>query len=113
MKYDLTRPCDLCPFRNDDNRLTVPVQRMRGMLSGEFCCHKTGETNDETGSIEPQPESQHCAGALIMLEKMGKQHQMMRIAERLGMYDPSRLDMDAPVFGSFAEVCEADEEQPA
>ena len=106
MKYDLTRPCDLCPFRNDDKRLTVATKTMRGMLSGEFCCHKTGEVNEETGSIEPTADSQHCAGALIMLEKMNQPHQMMRICERLGIYDRTKLDMDSPVFGGFDEVKE-------
>jgi hypothetical protein len=104
MKYDLEKPCNLCPFRNDDKRLHVATETLRGMASGEFCCHKTGESNDETDSIEPTPNSQHCAGALIMLEKMGAPHQMMRICERLGMYDRTKLDMSAPVFGSFSEV---------
>ena len=35
-------------------------------------------------------------------------HQMMRICERLGLYDRTKLNMDAPVFGSLAEVRRAD-----
>lgn len=107
MKYDLTKPCDLCPFRNDQGRLYVHPQTLEGMASGEFCCHKTGVTveDDEGGSqIEPTANSQHCAGALIFLEKIGQPHQMMRICERLGMYDARKLDMDAPVFSSFEDV---------
>lgn len=108
MKYDLTKPCDLCPFRNDEKRLHVPPVRLAEFARGEFCCHRTGETNEETGGIEPTDKSQHCAGLLIMLEKMEQPHQMMRICERLGFYDASKLDMDAPVFGSFAEVRRAE-----
>ncbi len=112
MKYNLKRPCDLCPFRNDSKRLYVRPERLAEMASGEFCCHKTGETNDETGSIEPTKDSQHCAGLLIMLEKMERPHQMMRICERLGLYDRSVLDMDSPVFESFEEVEDQEEFHP-
>lgn len=108
MKYDLTKPCDLCPFRNDDKRLYVHPEVLMGMASGEFCCHRTGEVDEETGDIEPTAKSQHCAGALIMLEKMEQPHQMMRICERLRLYDRTKLDMNAPVFGSFDEVEEAE-----
>lgn len=107
MKYDLRKPCDLCPFRNDEKRLWVAESTLRGMASGEFCCHKTGVESEDGSAIVPTEKSQHCAGALIMLEKMNQPHQMMRICERLGMYDRSKLDMTAPVFGSFAEVRKA------
>lgn len=104
MKYDLRKPCDLCPFRNDEKRLYVHPETLEGMASGEFCCHKTGEVDEETGDIEPTEESQHCAGALIFNEKRGQPHQMARICERLRMFDPSKLDMGAPVFADIDEV---------
>jgi hypothetical protein len=106
MKYDLATPCNLCPFRNDAKRLPVHPSVLAGMASGEFCCHKTGVANDETGEIEPTDESQHCAGALIFLEKIEQPHQMMRICERLGLYDRTKLKMDAPVI----ELPEEEEE---
>lgn len=115
MNYNKTTPCDLCPFRNDAGRLTVSAARMAEMASGEFACHKTTELQDnEDGGSEftPHEKSQHCAGALIFLEHLGKPHQMMRICERLGMYDASKLDMNAPVFTSFAEVNAADRKKP-
>jgi len=49
----------------------------------------------------------HCAGALILLEKLEQPSQMMRIAERLRMYDARQLDMDAPVFESFEDMVKA------
>jgi hypothetical protein len=107
MKYDLTQPCDLCPFRNDEKRLWVHPSTLKGMASGEFCCHKTGvtqENEDGCSEIIPTENSQHCAGALIFLEHIEQPHQMMRICERLGMYDRRKLNMDAPVFQSFAQV---------
>jgi hypothetical protein len=111
MKYTMTTPCSLCPFRNDQKRLTVPAARLADFTIGEFPCHQTAESKeDEEGFSEfvATEDSQHCAGALIMLEKMEAPHQMMRIAERLGLYDRTKLDMDAPVFGDFAEVRAAD-----
>ncbi len=104
MRYDLRKPCDLCPFRNDHKRLYVPVERMLDMASGEFCCHKTAAHNDETSEYEPDENSQHCAGALIFLENIGRPHQMMRIAERLGFYNHTKLDMNSPVFKSIDEA---------
>lgn len=107
MKYDLTTPCGLCPFRNDGKRLRVAPERVLEMAAGEFCCHKTTEIDDETGEFPPKPDSQHCAGALIFLEHLEQPHQMMRICERLGMYDASKLNMDAPVFQSIEELEDA------
>lgn len=104
MRYDLTKPCDLCPFRNDEGQLYVHPSRLEGMASGEFCCHRTGEYDDETGNIEPTPKSQHCAGALIFNEHREEPHQMMRICERIGRYDRTKLDMKSPVFRSMKEV---------
>jgi pSer/pThr/pTyr-binding forkhead associated (FHA) protein len=41
---------------------------------------------------------QHCAGATILLERLNRPNQMMRWMERLGGYDRTKLDMDAPVY---------------
>ncbi len=108
MKYELTQPCALCPFRNDDKSLTVHPQRLKEFASGEFACHKTTELieaddDGEGGGYTPTPESQHCAGLLIMLEHMQQPHQMMRIAERLGCYDAGKLKMKSPVYRSLRE----------
>lgn len=76
---------------------------------GEFYCHQTtiGAPEDEEnfgGEMRAGPSTMVCAGSLILMEKSGTPNQMMRIAERLGVYDPSRLDMDAPVHGSWIEM---------
>lgn len=100
MKYTLSSPCDQCPFLA---RMAhgFSIERLEQFARGEFHCHKTGEftePNIDGGSeARPLPESLHCAGALIYLERQGRSHQMMRIAERLGLYDRSKLNMDAPV----------------
>lgn len=75
-------------------------RRLKEFAQGEFPCHKTADLNDdeEGGSqYEAGKKSVHCAGALIFLEKRNAPHQMMRIAERLGMYNYTKLDMSAKV----------------
>lgn len=111
--YSLVRPCAKCPFRND-----IPAylreDRVReiedSLERSEFPCHETTEHDDE-GEPMVRGDESHCAGALILLEKIGRPSQMMRIAERLGMYDASKLDMSAPVFDDFDEMAEAQPEE--
>ena len=92
MKYTMTNPCDQCPFLVDSG---FKLRALKAHASGEFACHKRCEIKN--GVFEPDDDSPHCAGALIFLEKRNQPHQMMRICERLGMYDASKLNMDAPV----------------
>jgi hypothetical protein len=113
MKYEMTKPCDLCPFRNDDRRLHVDPDRLREFARGEFVCHKTAEyAEDEEGGgggyVDNGRTSQHCAGALIFHEHMEAPHMWMLIYRRAGLYRPDRLDMNAPVFRSWREVYAAE-----
>lgn len=121
MKYDLHRPCPECPFRSDIEpflRADRAEEIVEFLARSEFPCHKTtvDATDDEgnPGRIDT-PDSQHCAGALIMLEKANRPSQMMRICERLRgengepMYDASKLDMEAPVYDSPEEFVQAHE----
>lgn len=109
--YRLRKPCPNCPFRSDiDKYLRFErVQEIANSLYGgaEFPCHETTEHYDdpETGAMEriATERSAFCAGALITMEKEGHANQIMRVSERLGMYDPTRLDMEAPVYGSLGE----------
>lgn len=55
------------------------------------------EDDDGFSEYQANENSLHCAGALIFNEKRGYANQMMRISERLGMYDASKLDMKARV----------------
>ncbi len=96
MNYTMTTPCDACPFLAKFKR-SFTVKQLEQHASGEFACHKTCEVDDETGNFEPQKKSVHCAGMLIYLEKRGRSTQMMRICERLGIYDRTKLDMEAKV----------------
>lgn len=116
MKFDLKRPCKSCPFRTD-----IPpfLSRRRGVeiansidgrkLQQTFPCHMTtvDDEDEDCGERHVTPNSQHCAGAMIVLEHEGAPNQMMRIAERLGLYDRSKLEMDQPVFKTLKEFVKA------
>lgn len=96
----MTTPCSQCPFLKRYAK-SYGLRKLKAFASGEFPCHQTAEVveDDEGGSsFEPTEKSQHCAGALIFNEKRDQPHQMMRICERLGMYDRTKLDMKAKVI---------------
>ncbi len=99
MKYTMTTPCPACPFLKKYKH-AFTMRRLREFTSGAFHCHKTGTTEEDGDGSEDfvaTENSEHCAGALIFCEKRNQPSQMMRIAERLGMYDRTKLNMKAPV----------------
>lgn len=97
MKFNLRTPCPQCPFLKSQGYLRPERAREIASvtLKGDktFTCHKTLHT-----------QHQHCAGALVMSEKAGRPNAMHQIAERLGLYDPSRIDMEAPIYASIEEI---------
>lgn len=106
MKYDRTKPCKTCPFRASTH-FSFPEERLEEIVysSGGFACHNTTTTKNR--SVDHR-DAQACAGRLIVLERDEQPDQMMRIAERLGLYDRRKLDMEnKDVFediGSFMDA---------
>lgn len=99
MHYKMTTPCDACPFLVSMKR-GFTIHRLTEFADGAFPCHKTAESvedGDGNDEFRATPDSAACAGALIFCEKRGYASQMMRIAERIGSYDPTRLNMNALV----------------
>jgi len=102
MDYTLTSPCNECPFLKKFEK-GFTIKQLELHASGEFACHKTCELTEEDENGEggsqftPRKGSVHCAGMLIYLEKRNRSTQMMRICERLGMYDHTKLNMEAEV----------------
>jgi hypothetical protein len=96
----MNAPCADCPFLKEGGiRLTsARVREIAGnMLSphgGEFTCHKAVERG----------EKDHCGGALVFAEKNENQTQMMRIAERLRLYDFTKLKGHDRVFDTLADM---------
>lgn len=105
--FALKRPCGNCPFRSDQAPF-LDRERAKDiadalLADASFHCHKTVSYDAEDGSGEVTADSKHCAGALITMEREGFANQMMRIGERLGIYDPAALATDAPVHNSLAD----------
>lgn len=109
--FSLTAPCKDCPFRTDI-KFYLRADRVKeiceGITTGDlsFHCHKTTR-HDEYGETVPHQKEMHCAGAMIMLEHMNRPNQMMRIAERLGLYNRRNLKMDSPVYKSAQKMIRA------
>jgi len=112
MKFDMTRPCDDCPFRNDLPKGYLRSDRVREIVKSlfnqrAFPCHKTTvsretEECDDADDRVVGPDSQACAGSEIFLLKQNKSTQLGRIMERLGL--AAKLDVSAPVCGSLKEM---------
>lgn len=121
-QFRLTRPCESCPFRTDKPFYLAPgrAREIADALEDDqtFHCHKTidyGREDDVDDEWDddgedrlrvPGEQEAHCAGALIVLEKMDRPNQMMRIFERIGGYDRTKLDMNAPVPDTLDEWVE-------
>lgn len=114
MDFDMTVPCGDCPFRKEGGiKLTKDrIRAIGGMMldsqGGTFPCHRTvdyARERADDGHRIPGPGEVHCAGALLFAEKQGKTHQMMRIMERLNLYDASKLTdaAKALVWDSLAQ----------
>ncbi len=97
MKFDQTAPCGNCPFRREGH---IPLRPARARDIAEsqlssrgatFTCHKTTVSNGDGSERVDGPKAQHCAGALIFQLKNENMTQMVRIAGRLGMFDPDKL----------------------
>lgn len=92
MQYKRRKPCKSCPFRSS-TAFTFPEERAEEIVyhNGGFACHDTTTTK---GRRADHKDAQACAGRLIVLEREEQPDQMMRIAERLGLYDRTKLDME-------------------
>lgn len=98
----LKRPCKNCPFRADVPRYLSPARyrQIGAALVDEgqgFSCHETIGCDGEGRSIVV-PESRACAGAMIWLQHQGRPNQLMQVMERMGAFDPGRLEMESPVY---------------
>lgn len=118
----MTEPCQQCPFRTDIEPYLTP-ERAREIADGlvsrqaTFACHKTvthvdpDDSDTDDDGYRVTANEQHCAGAMIVLERANKPNQMMRICERIGQYDRRKLNMAAPVFRSLAAFVAAQKER--
>lgn len=92
MKFSLKKPCVDCPFlEGSSTNCTLSEGRLEEIKHDilyndmSFTCHKTLD--------KPSREQQHCAGALAYLEVRNRPNQIMRIAERIGLYDKNKIEI--------------------
>lgn len=97
--FSLRRVCQNCPFRKDAQAIDLAEGRkeqiIEDLLSGKsttFHCHKTvyreGADNfDEEGNYRPN-DVMMCPGAMAVARKLGRDPQMIQVAERMGWIEP-------------------------
>lgn len=94
MNFDLKKPCAECPFIKS-NKYYFSKSRSKEIIKAtSFTCHKTSNLKIK----------QSCAGRMILLERENKPDQMMRVAERLNLYDRNNLEINNEnVFDTIQE----------
>lgn len=112
--FDLKSPCKDCIFWKDGRFKGLGTARRQeiadSLLSDQsFPCHKTTR-HDEDGEYYHHDKEQHCAGATLVLMHMEMPNQMMRIAGRIGAFDPDKLDWEADVYEDLDDWVAAGEE---
>lgn len=89
MKFKLNKPCSECPYTPTGLKGLLP-ERCKELWdytkNKTFACHKTTEEN--TGKYNTE---QQCVGALLVERQQGYNNNMFILAERLGIYDPSKI----------------------
>ncbi|MGN7104855.1 hypothetical protein ACTHR6_24805 [Ralstonia holmesii] len=102
--FKLHKPCKNCPFRKV-GAIELAPGRFEGIVKqlveddhSTFLCHETvhnersgGDWSDE-GEYSATGRESMCAGAMILLEKLGRPTVAMRLGRVLGEYDPARLE---------------------
>lgn len=99
MKFTRAEPCGECPFLKKFEK-GYELDTLEEFAAGAFPCHKTAELVEDDDGHAKYHIARHstaCAGALIFNEKRNVETQAMQIAFRLGLYDPTTLNMEADV----------------
>jgi hypothetical protein len=96
--FDLKTPCNECPFLKEQS-IVIERNRAKQIIdeisdNKTFPCHKTNGMKIE----------QQCAGALLYLESNHIPNQMLRMADRLGIYKPNELKGYELVFTNAKEM---------
>lgn len=109
----ITRPCTRCPFRSDVPVYLHPERRAdiieQSLVEGrEFYCHETTVYDEDSEEMTIGAGSLICAGFVKMVEAGGGSTNMMRVAERIGLYDATQVERGADVWDQdeFAVVPE-------
>lgn len=111
--FRLNKMCEDCPFRSDKS---FPLGKGRRAQIADsirdgavFHCHKTVSYDDD-GEGAIVDKSQVCAGSLRTIQEGDEPTpDIIQIAERLGLYDPERIERShPPVHKGLTEWVEND-----
>lgn len=118
-RFDMKRPCTLCPFRANEPAIRFASQEraleiaLTGLIHG-FPCHKTADYIDDD---EPDGQAgyvfgngtQHCAGYLIM--KLNEDDRFpwpgINNDDRILQHIKRNVDRTAPVFANTNDFIRA------
>ena len=121
-RYEMTRPCKHCPFRNDSSAIRFQCREraediaFTAYLFG-FPCHTSADYVEddaddaaESGYVFGQ-STQHCVGYIIMQiqESQGTPWPGINMEQELLDRLTSRVDLDAPVFPNLASFLKAND----
>lgn len=91
--FEQMTPCKSCPFRTDHPPSLRPgrTRQIEADLKADkqFVCH---------GKIR---QKVNCAGSLLMMVQLGLSNNPMRMAERLRIFDPKKLNKRVKIYPSF------------
>lgn len=78
MESFMKQPCKHCPFRNDVTPFLHPDRAVEIAYASQneyadFWCHKTTESDDESGECYATEESKLCAGFLTLRAQGGNE----------------------------------------
>ena len=124
MRFDLTAPCQNCPFRSDSTRITFAARERAEEIEEQayrsgFPCHVSADLKEDPMSGEEGfvfgAETQHCAGYILMQlhEGSGSPWPGINNDEELLETLTKKMDWTAPVFRTSNEFFEANEEERA
>lgn len=83
-------PCKMCPFKKDTMEGWLGKERAEEIIHSiykmgdGFTCHNTNDFSGEDVAVTI--DSKGCAGAAILLDKVGQHNAAMQIAYRLGYF---------------------------
>ena len=111
LNFDLTGPCKDCPFA-----MTTPLHEGifkslphyvsaadMGLLA--HTCHKTDPRTDSEDGQKYSGPLQHCGGLLTMMAKDADLLGYVQVKAQLSKkWDPKKMNLTAPVWGSFSEM---------
>lgn len=103
--FACTKPCETCPFRVHGDK---PIRHLhpdavRDYWNAQnFFCHSLYDYDNHS-----EDKRVSCAGFLKAHETEGTPSQMMRIGQRLRLYDPTKLDTTVEVFTNVEDMVAA------